>query len=130
MLLLVALAVGIAATWHFSSAVLVPDHSDWPLNTRVEAVARDRVTLSRDEDSARPGVYGIDWQTGHAIVGEILAEDGDTVTRRLDAVRGYLVPGIDVGLDSHVYAGDPRQTRGLPFRSVGVPDPLGPMPAG
>jgi hypothetical protein len=39
------------------------------------------------------------------------------------------VPGIKVGLDSHVYSGDPGQALGLPFRSVGVPDPLGPMPA-
>jgi len=44
-------------------------------------------------------------------------------------VRGYLVPGIHVGLDSHVYSGDPKQALGLPFRSLGVPDSLGPMPA-
>lgn len=128
-LLLLGAAAGVAATWHFSSAVLVPDHSDWPLNTRVEAVTPGRIVLARDEDSARPGVYGIDWQSGHGIVGEIVGEDEDTVTRRLGSVRGYLVPGIDVGLDSHVYAGNPRQSRGIPFRSVEVPDSLGPMPA-
>lgn len=125
----VGLAVGLLAIWHFSSVVLVPDHSEWPLDTRVEAVAPGRIVLSRNEDSAQQGVYGIDWQTGHAIVGSILGQDSDTVTRRLSDVRGYLVPDIDVGLDSRVYAGDPRQTLGLPFRSIGVPDPLGPMPA-
>jgi pimeloyl-ACP methyl ester carboxylesterase len=129
LVLLIAVAVTVAATWHFSSVVLVPDHHDWPLEVRVEAVKPGHVVLSRDEDSAQPGVYGLDWQTGHAIVGPVLSEGDGTVTRRLGDVRGYLVPGIHVGLDSHVYSGDPRQALGLPFRSVGVPDQLGPMPA-
>lgn len=127
--LLVALGLGIAASWHFSSAVVVPDHSEWPLETRVEAVAPRRIVLERDDHSSQPGVYGLDWQAGHAIAGAIVAEGDDTVTRRLSDVRGYLAPDIEVGFDRHVYSGDPRQALGLPFRSVGVPDPLGPMPA-
>lgn len=127
--LLVALAAAVAVTWHFSSIVLVPDHQDWSLDVEVEGVKPGRVVLSSDDHSTQPGVYGLDWQTGHAIVGPVLSEGDGTVTRRLSHVRGYLVPGIHVGLDSHVYSGDPRQSLGLPFRSVGVPDPLGPMPA-
>jgi acetyl esterase/lipase len=127
--LLVALAVAATVTWHFSSAVLVPDHHDWPLEVTVEGVKPGRVTLSDGHDSEQPGVYGLDWQTGHAIAGPVLSEADETVTRRLSDVRGYLVPGIHVGLDSHVYSGDPGQALGLPFRSVGVPDQLGPMPA-
>jgi uncharacterized protein len=129
LVLLVALAVAVAITWRFSSVVLVPDHHDWPLEVKVEAVKPDRITLSSGHNSEQPGVYGLDWQTGHAIVGAVLSEANGTVTRRLSDVRGYLVPGIHVGLDSHVYSGDPGQALGLPFRSVGVPDPLGPMPA-
>lgn len=127
--LLLAIGLGVAVSWHFSSVALVPDHSEWPLETRVEAVEPGRIVLSRNGHSSQPGVYGLDWQAGHAIVGAILAEDEETVTRRLSDVRGYLVPEIKVGLDSHVYSGDPRQTLELPFRSVGVPSPLGPMPA-
>ena len=127
--LLVALAAAVAATWHFSSVVLVPDHHDWPLEVKVEAVKSSRITLSSGHDSEQPGVYGLDWQSGHAIVGPVLSEGDGTVTRRLSDVRGYLVPGIHVGLDSHVYSGDPGQALGLPFRSVGVPDQLGSMPA-
>jgi len=127
--LLVALVVAVAVTWNFSSVVLVPDHHDWQLEVKVEAVKPGRVTLSSGHDSEQPGAYGLDWQTGHAIVGPVLAEGDGTVTRRLSDVRGYLVPGIHVGLDSHVYSGDPGQSLGLPFRSIGVPDPLGPMPA-
>jgi alpha-beta hydrolase superfamily lysophospholipase len=127
--LLIALAAAVVVTWNFSSVVLVPDHQDWPQEVRVENVEPGRVTLSSGHDSEQPGVYGLDWQTGHAIVGPVLSEGDGTVTRRLSDVRGYLVPGIHVGLDSHVYSGDPKQALGLTFRSVGVPDPLGPMPA-
>jgi pimeloyl-ACP methyl ester carboxylesterase len=127
--LLIALAAAVVVTWNFSSVALVPDHHDWPLEVKVENVKPGRIALSSGHNSEQPGVYGLDWQTGHAIVGPVLAEDNGTVTRRLSDVRGYLVPGIHVGLDSHVYAGDPGQALGLPFRSVGVPDPLGPMPA-
>lgn len=127
--LLIALAVAVVVTWRFSSVVLVPDHHDWPLEVTVEGVKPGRVTLSAGHNSEQPGLYGLDWQTGHAIVGPVLSAADGKVTRRLSNVRGYLVPGIHVGLDSHVYSGDPGQALGLPFRSVGVTDPLGPMPA-
>ncbi len=129
LVLVLALALAVLASWHFASVAIVPDHSDWPLETRVEAVTPGRLVLERDDRSEQPGVYGLDWQAGHAIAGKILGEDSDTVTRRLTDAQGYLVPGIKVGFDSHVYAGDPRQALGLPFRSIGVPDELGPMPA-
>ena len=51
------------------------------------------------------------------------------MTRRLSEVHGYLEPGTHAGFDSSVYAGNPREALGLPYRSVAVPDPLGPMPA-
>jgi pimeloyl-ACP methyl ester carboxylesterase len=126
---LVAVAVGTAAAWHFSSAVLVPDHSEWPRDTTVEALPPGRVVLERSEESQRPGVYGLDWLAGHAIAGAIVAEDEETVTRRLRAVDGYLAPGMEVAVDSTVYSGDPTQTLGLPSSTVAIPDELGPMPA-
>ena len=127
--LLVLIAAGIVATWHFSSLVLIPDHSPWSEKVDVKAVSPGRIVLARDEATSRPGYYGLVWQAGHAIVGPILSEDTDTVRRRLSNVRGYLEPGLDTGFDSSVYSGNPRETRGLPFRSVDVPDELGPMPA-
>lgn len=118
-----------AAGWHFSSAVLVPDHSSWPPNATVEAVSPGRIVLSRTDDSERPGVYGLDWEAGHAIIGPVITGTADTVTRRLRAVRGYLVPGRKVVLDSDVYVGDPEQALGLPFSNVRVRGELGTMPA-
>lgn len=130
----VAIVIGAGAAavvaWHFSDAVLVPDHSPWPAeDVTVEGLAPGRIVLSRDEDSERPGVYGLDWLAGHAIVGAVSEIDDDTVTRSLRKVSGYLVPETKVGVDASVYAGNPRQALGLPFADVRVPDELGPMPA-
>ncbi|HKB50474.1 MAG TPA: alpha/beta hydrolase [Solirubrobacterales bacterium] len=127
--LLALIAVLAAVSWHFSSAVLVPDRWSWPEDVTVEGLAPGRVVLSRSEDTERPGVYGLDWQAGHAIAGAITAQDNDSVTRQLRSVSGYLPVGRKVAVDADVYAGDPRQALGLPFSDVRIPGELGPMPA-
>lgn len=126
---LIVVVVGAAVSWYFASKVLVPDHSNWPQDVTVEGLSPGRIVLSRSEWTRRPGVYGLDWQAGHAIVGEVLGGDAGTVTRRLSAVSGYLVAGMKVAVDAEVYAGNPRQALGLPYANVNVPDELGPMPA-
>lgn len=124
---LVALLVVAVVSWHFSSAVLVPDHSGWPEDVTVEGVTPDRIVLSRSEDTERPGVYGLVWQAGHAVVGAVTGRDADTVTRRLRSVRGYLAAGTEVGIEPEVYTGDPGEALGLPFATVRVRGELGPM---
>jgi uncharacterized protein len=128
-LLVLALTAGAAVSWHFSSAVLVPDHSGWPADVEVVAVSASTVTLERTSDTDRPGLYGLEWSGGHAITGAVSRADADTVTRRLIKLDGYLVAGMEVGLDWNVYAGNPTSTLGLPFHSVRYRDQLGPMPA-
>lgn len=124
------LLAGAAVSWHFSSVVLVPDRSGWPVDATVEGLPPGRIVLSRSTGTLRPGVYGLLWQGGNAIVGEVISSDAGTVTRRLRAVRGYyLRPGMAVAIDADVYAGNPRQTLGLHFSDVRIPDELGPMPA-
>ncbi len=127
--LLVGLALAVAASWHYSSVVLVPDRSPWSEGVEIEEVGGGRIVLERSEAAARPGRYGLVWHAGHAIVGPIVDADEDRVTRRLSDVRGYLAPGTEAGLDSDVYSGDPRETLGLPYREVTVRGELGPMPA-
>ena len=127
--LVAGVAIGVALSWHFSDRVLVPDHSDWSPQAQVEGLPPGRIVLKRTEDTERPGVYGLEWTGGRAIVGAVLDTGDDTVTRRLRDVRGYLVPEMDVGIEPNVFAGDPRQAFGLPFKDVDVPDELGPMPA-
>jgi len=128
-LIVLALAAGAAASWHFASEVVVPERAELPANVAVERVAAGRVVLSRSDDTQRQGVYGLDWQMGHAIVGGVLAKTDRTVTRQLRAVRGYLVAGMKVAIDQDVYVGNPREALGLPFTVVRVPGELGAMPA-
>lgn len=128
-LLLTVLGVAVLVTWHFSSLVVVPDHSPWSEKVDIEAVSPGRIRLQRSEATERPGFYGLAWQSGHAVFGPILGESDDLVTRRLGDVHGYLEPGTKAGFDSDVYSGNPREARDLPFRSVAVPGELGPMPA-
>jgi pimeloyl-ACP methyl ester carboxylesterase len=123
------LLVAFLASWHFSSAVLVPDHDPWPEDVTVEAVRAGEIVLSRSEDSERPGVYGLVWPEGHAVVGAVVGTSEETATRKLREASGYLVPGTEVAVDSQVYVGDPRQSRGLPFSDIGIEGELGPMPA-
>ncbi len=127
--LLALIAAGVAVSWHFSSAVLVPDHSNWPEEVTVEGTSPGRIVLSRGEESERPGVYGLDWQAGHAIVGAIASQDDDSVTRQLRAVDGYLPAGRKVAIDADVYSGSPRRALGLPSSDVRIRGELGPAPA-
>jgi len=128
-LCLALLAVAVGLSWHFSSYALAPDHSSYSEKVDIEAVSAARITLAPSETSERPGYYGLSWQGGHAIVGPIETDGANSVTRRLSDVRGYLAPGTEAGFETSVYAGNPRQTLDLPYRSVAVPDSLGPMPA-
>lgn len=127
-MIVLVLIIAAAISWHFSDAVLVPDHSPWPESTEVLAVSPEHIVLARSEDSERPGVYGLDWPGGHAVIGAIERESGDAVVRRLLSSRGYLVAGRKVLVEADVYAGNPREALGLPFSTVRVPDELGPMP--
>lgn len=128
-MIVLVLLVAAAISWHFSDAVLVPDHSSPAAKVEVEGVGLGRVVLERSEDTERPGVYGLEWPGGHAIAGKILSADPGAVTRRLRDVHGYLVPEMEVGVEADVYVGDPRQALGLPFAALRYPDELGPMPA-
>jgi uncharacterized protein len=128
--MLVALALIAALSWHFSSSVVVPDHSpSWPEDVRVEARAGDRIVLARDEQTERPGRWGLVWQGGRAQVGTVLSSDEETVTRRLLSAHGYLAAEMEVAVEPKFYAGDPRQALGLRYEQVSVRGELGQMPA-
>jgi uncharacterized protein len=123
------LAIAVALSWHFSDRVLAPDHSNWSPQVEVKGLPPGRIVLERTEDTERPGVYGLEWTGGRAIVGAVLGGDEETVTRRVLTRRGYLTAEMDVGVEPNTFGGDPRQAFDLPFRDVAVPDELGPMPA-
>jgi pimeloyl-ACP methyl ester carboxylesterase len=126
---LVAIGVGARSAWHFSSAVLVPDHSPWPAETEVEALGGGRIVLESTEESRRLGTQGLEWPGGRAIVGPVISDDDGEVTRPLREVDGYLAAGMTVAVNPTVWAGDPTTAFGIPSTTVTIRGELGPMPA-
>lgn len=129
MAVVLIVAVTAVASWFFSSALLVPEHEESDRNVEVEAVSPGRVELSSNADSRRPGVYGLEWDDGRAIVGRIVGEDDERVTRELRSVRGPLSEGTKVAIDPEIWDGNPLTARGIPYERVLVRGELGPMPA-
>lgn len=128
LLALIVIAI-LVASW-FLSGLLIDPHHDL-VNDNIETVAVDhgRIVLARTPDSQRNGVYGLDWSSGHAVVGGLISTTPSTVTRHLMSVTGRLLRHAKVGLDPDVWTTNPRAALGLDYRSLTFPDPLGPMPA-
>ncbi|WP_371500013.1 hypothetical protein OG871_26680 [Kitasatospora sp. NBC_00374] len=116
----------VAARVHPAGAELGPGAS-----LRVHRLAPGLVTLTRTPDSVRPGRYALEWgDNGHAVVGEPVATDAQTVTRRLErADVGTLATGTEVRMTPRVYRGDPLGAVGIAFEDAEVPGDLGPLPA-
>lgn len=138
-LVVVLLAVLTAVSWHYSNDVVVPDHSEDSYDIEVVSIAslpsdgeqtrEATIELARNEETARPGVYGIEWDEGSAIVEEVVADSSATVTRRLRNVDGDLETGEKVRFDSYVFQGDPQTALGLDYLEVQIEGELGAMPA-
>ncbi|AXI80001.1 alpha/beta hydrolase [Peterkaempfera bronchialis] len=97
---------------------------------RVHSTAAGRVALTRAPQTSRRGTYALEWPGGHAVVGEVLETDAQTVVRRLERVDGTPpTPGARVSLTPRVLVGDPGSALGLDFDQTWVRGELGPMPA-
>jgi len=88
-----------------------------------------KVTLERTEATLRDGVFGLDMTTGWAVLGPILEEDDDRVTRRVRDVQGVLDPSVLVDVETNVANGNPLQELDTPFRAIEYESELGPMVA-
>jgi len=103
-------------------------HPDRP--SRIVAFDGETVTVQRYLEAARPGRFGLwfDDDRGYLRVGEVVAEDRGTVTRRVDLLElGEPRAGMWCRLTGS-YWRDPAAA-GLPHEDVAVPTELGPMPA-
>jgi uncharacterized protein len=134
-LVLLALIATAALSWVFSSKLLDPDHSLGPFGIGVERLeVRDRAgaqsaAFERTEDSARRGVYGLDFAGGHAVAGRVVGRTDGEVTRRVSDIRGDLDEGTKVAFDEIVWHTNPTAARRIPYREVHFRSQLGAMPA-
>ncbi|GAA0697627.1 alpha/beta fold hydrolase [Kitasatospora atroaurantiaca] len=98
---------------------------------RVHDLSPGRVALTRAPETVRPGRYALEWRGGgHAVVGEVLRTDVQTVTRRLERVDGGTLDlATEVKVTPWVYRGDPGSALGLEYGEAVVNGELGPLPA-
>ncbi|GAB4006490.1 hypothetical protein GCM10029992_57330 [Glycomyces albus] len=128
-ILLLALGGLGGAGWYFSGEVIDVEHGPHSYPLTVEAVDGETVTLTLGEDTERPGVWGLEWEDGRAVLGEVVSSDEETVTRSLETVlSGELAEGAAVRIDKWTYGPDPA-AMGLEYEDVDVPTGLGDMPA-
>lgn len=119
----VGAALGIG--WHYSSVLLDP-RSRTVLPERVLGTAPGTVVLARSRLCLQPGVWGLRWDGGLAVLGAVLERDRVRVVREhLDGPRPPVGPAV---IDAGPFDPDPA-ARGLAFTEVPVPTPLGPAPA-
>jgi pimeloyl-ACP methyl ester carboxylesterase len=122
----------IAATWIYSgqieSRLLVTEQAPPVYDLAVLAVAGGEVTLAGGTVAERPGTWGLEWETGYARVGDVVADTAGGVRRPLLETAGYLRPGLPARLDPLAYESDPTDV-GLAYEPVIVEGPLGNYPA-
>jgi pimeloyl-ACP methyl ester carboxylesterase len=127
-----------AVAWYYSglieSGLLKPDYSPQELNLRVVRVGDARIVLTEREGGQVESIdddelWGLEGESGYGQVGDIVGESGGEVTREFSLLSGTFEPGDYARLDSLAFRGDPSSARGIDFREVAVPSPLGGLPA-
>ncbi len=124
-----AAAGSVAAAAYFARRVLTPDELQ-PDDVVVLECDEQTVRFAAAPDPVVPGRYGLwlDGGLGHARVGEIVAVDDASVTRRLLSVdRGRLAPG-PARWNQYYYWDRPRVSLGVPDEDVSVLSDVGPLP--
>ena len=99
----------------------------------VLAVQDDQVTLNNpgEERLARNSTYGLTWEGGWGVLGEVVSQQSDgSVVRTFTPGGGRPLQGGErAALDTRVYADDPRTGLGLDFENVLYQGELGDYPA-
>lgn len=93
---------------------------------RVLRADAEAVTLAGSRLVRQPGVWGLRWTEGLAVLGRVLSDDRHGVRRLL--LSGPVPPEGPAVVDAGPFDPDPG-ARGLAFTEVRVATPLGPAPA-
>jgi len=136
MMLVLALVVVVlagalfAVGWVFSSRVIVPaPYSLMPefdiIGVAPPVAGSTTVTLpviaepSQHADTLVDGTYALMWEGGHAPLGPVTSNDGNSVTRSLGQVSGALpTAGSPARIDNFVYRDDPFTDLGIEFEDL------------
>jgi hypothetical protein len=137
--LLLAAAAG-AVGWVFSERILVPapyglmpefelgavaEGADGAYEVELPVPGEDPAQFARTDVAGR---YGLLWEGGAGELGPVVAREGTTLTRTVRPTFGRPPRGGEPArVDVFVFRPDPS-ARGLPFREVEIPGPVGALP--
>ena len=104
LLVVMVLAAGSvsAAGWYFTDQLVTPDHSAPRFDIAVHGATSKAVELDKTNETLRPGVWGLEWPAGHAIIGSITSISSGTVNRALMQATAPLGRGLRVAMNSQV----------------------------
>ena len=128
--LLVAVNFGVA--WHYSGVLnhraLKVRHEPFKYNVTASEVGEGIVRLEDGPEEGRwrlPGRWGLEWEGGNGMIGEIVEGGGDFVVRRFTLAEGDS-PNSDAALVSgYIYPQDPFLAFGIEYEDVQYETPLG-----
>lgn len=127
--LIFILAVGAVSMYLTGMLLFIKGDTFSTDSFQVISATAHTVTIPGSTATQRPGVFGLNWDGGAAIVSSILSSNATSVTRKVVQTTAPLKGGTVVKWNVVVYRGALRQTLGLRIEDVAVPDPLGTMPA-
>jgi alpha-beta hydrolase superfamily lysophospholipase len=120
----------LGAAWHCATELLDPHRAGDPYTLRLIGVDGQTVTLPATPDTQEPGICCLQWPGGYGLLGAEVQAAPSGVRRDLTDRAGVPpVAGLRARIKRHAHEGDPGQAFGLAFDEIGVPTPLGPMPA-
>ncbi|MEA2592910.1 MAG: uncharacterized protein QOD62_2741 [Actinomycetota bacterium] len=130
----VALGTGtlglLGAAWHCANELLDPHRAGDPYTLRLIAVDGQTVTLPATPETQEPGICCLQWTGGYGLLGPEVRTTPSGVRRDLtDRAGTPPAAGLRTRTKRHTFEGDPWRAFGLAFEEIGVPTPLGPMPA-
>ena len=129
LLFLILVIIGIVVlSWYISTRLLYRTGVVPSFRIPVKEISEKTVILQKTANTKRPGVFGITAPDGQAIVGPLLSETAETVTRECIHSAGIL-SGANVAWNTTVYRGMLKSQLELPITDVHIPGALGDMPA-
>lgn len=84
--LVLLLSVTVGVGWYFAGEVINVTHNPPEFPLTVTAASHTEVTLPVEEETVRDGTWGLQWDSGRAVLGEVVRSSDTSVVRRIDAV--------------------------------------------
>ena len=132
----VLLIVDLAIAWYYSDVLadeglrIIDDEADYNLTALPAGDGRVRLEGDPVEDRLdRPGNWGLTWDGGLAMIGEVVDAGDGFVTRRMTPVEGRLRRPTAAKMSRQFHQEDPFVAFGIQYREVEYNGPLGAMTA-